>query len=137
MDVSNQLGCGFLEAVYQEALEIELVERRIPHVPQKRIAISYNGRVLKKEYVADFLCHDRIVVEIKAIKAITGIEEAQLLNYLKATSLPLGLIVNFGTPKLQWKRYVNAQSNRKCTRTSKSSLRSDLLEHIKLYFMYN
>ena len=106
MEVSNQLGCGFLEAVYQEALEIELVERRIPHVPQKPIAISYKDRVLKKEYVADFLCHDQIVVEIKAIKAITGIEEAQLLNYLKATNLPLGLIVNFGTPKLEWKRYV-------------------------------
>ena len=100
MEVSNQLGCGFLEAVYQEALEIELVERRSAHVPQKRIAISYKGRVLKKEYVADFLCHDRIVVEIKAIKAITGIEEAQLLNYLKATNLPLGLIVNFGTLNL-------------------------------------
>ncbi|MHC1594566.1 MAG: GxxExxY protein [Methanotrichaceae archaeon] len=97
MDVSNQLGCGFLEAVYQEALEIELAERLSAHVPQKRIAIFYKGRVLKKEYVADFLCHDRIVVEIKAIKAITGIEEAQLLNYLKATNIPLGLIVNFGT----------------------------------------
>ena len=116
MEVSNQPGCGFLEAVYQEALEIELAERRIPHVPQKPIAISYKGRVLKKEYVADFLCHDLIVVEIKAIKAITGIEEVQLLNYLKATNLPLGLIVNFGTPKLEWKRYVNAQRNRKCTR---------------------
>jgi hypothetical protein len=97
MEVSNQLGCDFLEAAYQEALEIELVERRSAHVPQKRIAISYKGRVLKKEYVADFLCHDRIVVEIKTIKAITGIEEAQLLNYSKATNLPLGLIVNFGT----------------------------------------
>jgi hypothetical protein len=96
MEVSNQLGCGFLEAVYQEALEIELVERRSAHVPQKRIAISYKGRVLKKEYAVDFLCHDRIVVEIKAIKAITGIEEAQLLNYSKATNLPLELIVNFG-----------------------------------------
>ncbi|MEA2045211.1 MAG: GxxExxY protein [Euryarchaeota archaeon] len=116
MEVSNQLGCGFLEAVYQEALEIELAERRSAHVPQKRIAISYKGRVLKKVYVADFLCHDRIVVEIKAIKAITGIEKAQLLNYLKATNLPLGLIVNFGTPKLEWKRYVNAQRIRKCTR---------------------
>ncbi len=115
MEVSNQLGCGFLEAVYQEALEIELAERRIPHLPQKRIAISYKGKLLKKEYVADFLCHDRIVVEIKAIKAITRIEEAQLLNYLKATDLPLGLIINFGTPKLEWKRYVNAQRNRKCT----------------------
>ena len=78
MEVCNQLGCGFLEAVYQEALEIEFDERRIPHVPQKRIEISYKGRVLNKEYIADFLCYDLIVVEIKAI---TGIEEAQILNY--------------------------------------------------------
>ena len=95
MEVSNQLGCGFLEVIYQDALKIELAECRSAHVPQKRIAISYKGKVLKKEYVADFLCHGQIVVEIKAIKAITGIEEAQLLNYLKATNLPLGLIVNF------------------------------------------
>jgi GxxExxY protein len=67
MEVSNQLGRGFLEAVYQEALEIELDARLIPHVPQKRIEISYKGRVLNKEYIADFLCYDQIVVEIKAI----------------------------------------------------------------------
>ncbi len=114
MEVSNQLGSGFLEAVYQEALEIELSERRIPHVPQKKIAISYKGRVLKKDYVADFLCYDLIVVEIKAIKAISGIEEAQLLNYLRATNLPLGLIVNFGTPRLDWKRYINVQISGYC-----------------------
>ena len=112
MEVSNELGCGFLEAVYQEALGIELDERRIPHVPQKRIEISYKGRVLNKEYIADFLCHDQIVVEIKAIKTITGIEEAQILNYLKATNLPLGLIVNFGAPQLEWKRYANTKRNR-------------------------
>jgi GxxExxY protein len=112
MEVSNQLGCGFLEVVYQEALGIELDERRIPHVPQKRIAISYKGRELNKEYIADFLCHDQIVVEIKAIKAITGIEESQILNYLKATNLPLGLIVNFGTPQLEWKRYANTKRSR-------------------------
>jgi len=76
MEVSNQLGCGFLEAVYQEALEIELAERKIPHVLQKRLEIFYKGRRLNKEYIADFLCHDQIVVEIKAIKAITKIEEA-------------------------------------------------------------
>ena len=112
MEVSNELGCGFLEAVYQEALEIELDERKIPHVPQKRIEIPYKGRILEKEYNADFLCYDRIVVEIKAIKAITGIEEAQILNYLKATNLPLGLVVNFGAPQLEWKRYVNTMRNR-------------------------
>ena len=112
MEVSNQLGCGFLEAVYQEALEIEFDERQIPYMPQKRIEISYKGHVLKKEYIADFLCHNQIVIEIKAIKAITGIEEAQILNYLKATNLPLGLIVNFGTPQLEWKRYANTKRNR-------------------------
>jgi len=112
MEVSNQLGCGFLEAVYQEALEIEFNERQIPHVSQKRIEISYKGRALNKEYIADFLCHDCIVVEIKAIKAITSIEEAQILNYLKATNLPLGLIINFGAPQLEWKRYVNTMRNR-------------------------
>jgi GxxExxY protein len=76
-------------------------------VLQKRIQISYKGRVLTKEYIADFVCHDQVLVEIKALKAITGIEEAQILNYLKATGLPVGLIVNFGSPQLEWKRYVN------------------------------
>ncbi len=112
MEVCNQLGCGFLEAVYQEALEIEFIERRIPHEPQKRIEISYKGKVLNKEYIADFLCHAKIIVEIKAIKAISGIEEAQLINYLKATNLPLGLIINFGAPHLEWKRFANTKRNR-------------------------
>lgn len=111
LEVSNHLGCGFLEAVYQEALGIEFAERRIGHEPQKRITISYKDTVLRKEYVADFLCQDRIIVEIKAIKAITGVEEAQLLNYLKATGLPLGLIINFGSKKLEWKRYANTKSD--------------------------
>ncbi len=109
MEVSNHLGCGFLEAVYQEALGIEFTERRIRHEAQKRIKISYKDTVLNKEYFADFLCEDRIIVEIKAIKAISGIEEAQLLNYLKATGLPLGLIVNFGSKKLEWRRYANTK----------------------------
>ena len=112
MEVCNQLGSDFLEAVYQEALGIELDERQIPHVPQKRIEISYKGMVLNREYIADFVCYDQIVVEIKAIKATTGIEEAQILNYLKATNLPLRLIVNFGGPQLEWKRYANTKRNR-------------------------
>lgn len=109
MAVSNILGCGFLEAVYQEALEIELEDNGIPFEPQKRIQISYKGRMLKKEYEADFLCFEKIIVEIKAIKEITEIEEAQMLNYLKATKLPLGLLVNFGGKKLEWKRYANTK----------------------------
>ncbi len=109
MAVSNVLGCGFLEAVYQEALEIELEDNSIPFEPQKRIQISYKDRILKKEYEADFLCFDKIIVEIKAIKEITEIEEAQMLNYLKATKLPLGLLINFGGKQLEWKRYANTK----------------------------
>jgi len=89
MNVSRELGCGFLEAVYQEALEMEFADCNVPFEPQKRIIISYKNRMLKREYVADFLCYNKIIVEIKAIKSITGIEEAQMLNYLKATELPL------------------------------------------------
>lgn len=107
LEVSNYLGCGFLEAVYQEALELELNDRQIPNIPQKSIKIKYKSKTLKKEYVADFECYNQIIVEIKAIKQITAIEEAQMLNYLKATSYPVGVIINFGCPKLEWHRYVN------------------------------
>lgn len=107
LEVSNNLGCGFLEAVYQEALEIEFSDSKIPFESQKQIQIKYKDRILKKKYIADFICFDQIIVEIKAIQTISTIEEAQLLNYLKATQLPLGLIINFGNPKLEWKRYAN------------------------------
>ena len=113
MNVSNILGSGFLEAVYQEALEIEFQDNGIPFESQKRIRISYKGRILEKDYIADFVCFDNIIVEIKAIKQITGIEQAQLINYLKATGLPLGLLMNFGTPKLEWGRYANTKKPRR------------------------
>jgi len=109
MNVSRELGCGFLEAVYQEALEMEFTDSNVPFEPQKRINISYKNRMLKREYVADFICYEQIIVEIKAIRSITEIEEAQLLNYLKATKLPLGLIINFGHPKMEWRRYANTK----------------------------
>jgi GxxExxY protein len=107
INVANILGCGFLEAIYQEALEIEFASNNIPFESQKKINISYKGKVLNKEYVADFICFDNIIVEIKAIKRITEIEEAQIINYLRATELPLGLVINFGSIKLEWKRYIN------------------------------
>ena len=109
LNVAHELGCGFLEAVYQEALEIELAQNGIPFESQKKINISYKGKVLSKEYIADFVCFNNIIVEIKAIKRITEIEEAQIINYLKATKLPLGLIINFGSMKLEWKRYANTK----------------------------
>jgi len=104
MEVSNELGTGFLEAVYQEALGIELAERQVPFVQQEPIRICYKGRKLVKEYIPDFLCFGQVVVEIKALKQLTSVEDAQLLNYLKATGKPVGVLLNFGTPKLEWKR---------------------------------
>lgn len=109
MEVSNQLGSGFLEAVYQEALGLELTARGVPHEQQKRITIAYKGQTLLHDYIADFVCYDRIIVELKALKAITDTEVAQILNYLKATGLPLGLLINFGSAKLEWKRFANTK----------------------------
>ena len=111
MEVSNELGAGFLEAVYQEALGIELKSRTLPFVAKPTIRIAYKGHILIKEYVPDFICYDQIIVEIKAIKELTNIEQAQLLNYLKASRKPVGLLLNFGAPKLEWKRMVFNQSD--------------------------
>ena len=111
MEVSNVLGAGFLEAVYQEALGIELQSRALPFVAQPTIKIAYKGHILAKEYIPDFICYDQIVVEIKAIKTLTTIEQAQLLNYLKATKKPVGLLLNFGAPKLEWKRMILKTAN--------------------------
>jgi len=108
MEVYNELGPGFLEAVYQEALEIELSLREIPHQPQRPLLLYYKGRRLKKEYVADFVCYDAVIVEIKALDKLTGKDEAQLINYLKATPMRVGVLINFGSAnKLEWIRFVN------------------------------
>ena len=107
MEVYNTLGSGFFEAVYQEALEIELAERGIPFETQKELHIFYKRRQLEKTYCADFAAFGKIVVEIKALDRLTSHEEAQLLNYLKATGWEVGVLINFGaTGKLEWKRMV-------------------------------
>ena len=107
MDVYYRLGRGFLEPVYQEAMQIELARRDIPFEPQCRLTIYYKGQPLKKEYVADFICFGQIIGELKACERLTGIDEGQLLNYMKATQKHVGLLINFGSPvRLEWKRYV-------------------------------
>ena len=106
MEVHNTLGCGFLEAVYQEALEIEFDLREIPYVRQKQLPINYKDHQLKKIYVADFIAYEQIVVEIKALNDLSSLEESQLLNYLKAGNFELGVLINFGTESLQWKRKI-------------------------------
>lgn len=106
MEVHRQLGPGFLEPVYQEALAIELAERNIPFFAQAELPVYYKGRRLAAFYKADFICYESVILELKALKAITGIEDAQLLNYLKATRIERGLILNFGLPSLDFKRLI-------------------------------
>ncbi len=106
-DVHRELGNGFLESVYQECLERELRARGIPFQSQPVLSVSYKGEVLNQTFKADLVCHGRILVEIKAVRAVTGEHRAQVLNYLKASGLRLGLLVNFGSfPKATVERIV-------------------------------
>ena len=108
IEVHRELGPGFLEAVYQEAMEIELRLQGIFFESQKLLPINYKGNLLRKEYIADLVCFDQIIVELKALERLSGKEESQILNYLKATGLRVGLLINFGSHgKLEWKRFVN------------------------------
>jgi len=104
MEVHKELGCGFLEAVYQEGLEREFTIEQIPFKAQPIIQIRYKGQPLNKTYQPDFVYYEEIIVEIKAISGLTGLEEAQLINYLKATGLKIGLLLNFGAKSLEHKR---------------------------------
>ena len=107
MEVYYKMGRGFLEPVYQEALQIELRRRRIPFKPHEEINLFYKGEQLNKKYIPDFLCFGQIIVELKVCEALGGRETSQLLNYLKASGNHLGLLINFGSsPRLEWKRYV-------------------------------
>jgi GxxExxY protein len=107
MEVHNELSGGYLEAVYQEAMEIELADRAIPLVPRQQLRITYKGRTLEKFYIADLVCYGAVLVEIKALDHLSGKEESQILNYLKTTGLRVGVLLNFGNSSgLEWKRFV-------------------------------
>ena len=108
MAVHKELGSGFLEAVYQEALEIEFTDQRIPFKAQPTVQIYYKRNPLNKIYQPDFICYDEIITEIKAISNLSGVEESQLINYLKATELKIGLLINFGSKSLEYKRFIYA-----------------------------
>jgi GxxExxY protein len=106
-EVYNEMGNGYLEDVYQESLELELFDRGISFVAQPKLPIFYKGRLLRKHYEADLLVLEKIIVEIKAVKALLPEHEAQLLHYLKSTGRKVGYLVNFGAfPKLDWRRRV-------------------------------
>ena len=95
-EVNTVLGAGFLEAVYQEALALEFGARRIPFATQPQLTLTYKGQRLKQTYSPDFICFDRVIVELKAVREVLPEHRAQVINYLKATGLRLGLLVNFG-----------------------------------------
>jgi GxxExxY protein len=107
-EVYNALGPGFLESVYQEALSIEFDERGIQYQEHCGIEIFYKGRKLKKKFIADFICYDKIIIELKAVEFLVPVHEAQLLNYLKATRKTLGILINFGGSPLQTKRLAHS-----------------------------
>jgi len=106
-EVYREKGCGFLEAVYQECLELELGDRAIPSRAQPSLALTYKGRPLRQTYSPDFICYDKIVLEIKAVTHLADEHRAQVHNYLRVTGHRLGLLVNFGHfPMAEWERIV-------------------------------
>lgn len=108
IEVHRELGSGFLEHVYQVALKIELTDRNIPFESEKSLSIHYKGRPMGVEYRTDLICYEQIIVELKALKKLSGTEEGQVLNYLKATGLKVGVLINFGSyGRLEWRRLVN------------------------------
>ncbi len=106
MEVHRILGPGFLEAVYQEALAIEFTLRNIPFRSEVYLPIHYKDHLLKKKYRADFLCFEQIIVELKAICKLSGIDASQIIHYLNATKFKKGLLLNFGAESLEYKRFV-------------------------------
>ena len=106
MEVHRQLGCGYLEAVYQEALNMEFCARGLPFAREVELPVYYKGERLNTSYRADFICFDGVIVELKALTKLSPLEEAQVLNYLKTTRFKVGLLLNFGSESLEYRRFV-------------------------------
>jgi GxxExxY protein len=111
-EVYKDKGCGFNEAIYQECLEIELEHREVPFQAQLQFPLTYRGRTLQHKFIPDFVCYKEIIMEIKAVSNLVDEHRAQVINYLKATGYPLGLLVNFGHyPKIEHARILNTKND--------------------------
>jgi GxxExxY protein len=106
MEVHRELGCGFLESVYQEALALELNIRDIPFTKELTFTVTYKGHRLNSQYRPDFICFEDVIVELKALSKLSSVEDSQLINYLKVTGYHTGLLLNFGGRSLEKRRFV-------------------------------
>ena len=104
--VHNELGCGFMEKVYQEALAIQMHEMNIPFEREKHLSVQYHGKQLQCDYIADFVVDNKVIVELKAVTQMDHVFQAQAINYLKITGHKIGFLINFGQEKLEFKRLV-------------------------------
>ena len=104
--VHNELGCGFLEKVYQEALAIQMTEMNIPFEREKHLKVFYHGKCLQCDYIADFVVDDKVILELKAVTEMDNVFKAQTINYLQITGYKVGFLMNFGQEKFQFKRFA-------------------------------
>ena len=118
MEVHRELGNGFLEGVYHDALEIEFAHRDIPFTREHPVPVCYKGNRLGTPYRADFVCFDAVIVELKAIKSLTNVESAQVLHYLKATGFERALLLNFATSRLEYKRFIQSENHLRSSASS-------------------
>jgi GxxExxY protein len=124
MEVHGELGHGFLEGVYHDALQMEFARLGIPFKREHPIPVIYKGQSLSTPYRADFICYDSIIVELKAIKALGNVQSAQVLHYLKATGCERALLINFGTSRLDYKRFIQSENHLRTSASSAVSLES-------------
>jgi GxxExxY protein len=110
MAVHKNLGSGFLESVYEEALEKEFIKRNVPYKRQKKVHVYYEDEPLNKYFRVDFLCFNEIILEIKAAQFLHSDTNKQTINYIHATNKPVGLLINFGEKSLNWKRFINSKA---------------------------